>query len=327
MSKLSNAQNLARSKAVQAAATVANATLAPAASEKPRPFGPTHGIVVTMRDEMQRNELVLLRSRTPTVMLDPKLIRSSAWGNRHDDSFKTAEFQTLKLEIESAGGNVQAIKVRLRAGTPGEFEIVFGHRRHRACLELGLLVRAVIEPLSDAELFIQMDRENRNRKDLSPWEQGVMYSRALDEGLFPSIRKMADALGADQSNATKAVALARLPIQVVSAFASPLDIQQAWASKLWGAVKANPDAVLNRADALAKMAPKPSAANVLKELIGGGEVSNLTLVPESVSVKGKGGKVGKIGFNPEKKTFEISLSGLESGQMQAIEQAIRALIS
>jgi hypothetical protein len=58
-----------------------------------------------------------------------------------------------------------------------------------------------------------------------------------------------------------------------------------------------------------------------------GEVSNLTIRPEPISIKGKGGKAGKIGFNLEKKTIEITLSGMDAGQMKAVEQAIKALIS
>ena len=82
----------------------------------------------------------------------------------------------LKSEMESAGGNVQAIKVRPIPGTePQEYEIVFGHRRHRACLDLGLEVLATIESIDDKELFKEMDRENRQRADLRPYEQGLMY--------------------------------------------------------------------------------------------------------------------------------------------------------
>jgi len=259
--------------------------------------------------------------------LDAKLVHPSRWANRSEASFMTSDFESLKLEIDSAGGNVQAIKVRPWPGVPGEFEIVFGHRRHRACLELGLPVLAVIEELTDIDLFAQMDRENRQRADLRPFEQGVMYARALDEGLFSSLRKMAEALGVDVGNASKAITLARLPAQVLAAFSSPLDLQQAWSTNLSVALQKDPDVVLSRAAALAKMDPKPSAGLVFKELIGEGVVSNNTSVPEPVSVKGAGGRTGKICFNPKNKSFEISLVGLDTSQMKTVEKAIKALIS
>jgi len=262
-----------------------------------------------------------------TRLLDAKLIHPGRWANRNEASFKSSDFENLKLEVESAGGNVQAIKVRPWPGKPGEFEIVFGHRRHRACLELGLPVLAAIEELTDVELFTQMERENRQRADLRPFEQGVMYARALDEGLFPSLRKMSEALGVDVGNASKAVTLARLPELVLAAFTSPLDLQQAWSTNLSAALQKDPDAVLSRAVMLAKMAPKPPAGHVFKELIGEGVVSNNTLMPVPVSVKGEGGKTGKIVFNPKKGTFEISLSGLNASQIKAVEKAVKTLIS
>ena len=47
--------------------------------------------------------------------------------------------------------------------------------------------------VSDHELFSAMDRENRERADLSPYEQGTMYRRAVDEKLYPSNRRLAEA--------------------------------------------------------------------------------------------------------------------------------------
>jgi hypothetical protein len=63
-----------------------------------------------------------------------------------------------------------------------------------------------------------MERENRGRKNLSAWEQGCMYRKALDEGLYPSLRKLAEAVKVDVSLVSKSLALARLPESVVAAF-------------------------------------------------------------------------------------------------------------
>ena len=262
-----------------------------------------------------------------TRALDPRLVHPSKWANRSEQSFKSSDFENLKSEIESAGGNVQPIKVRPLSGARDDFEIVFGHRRHRACLELGLPVLALIEELNDVALFSQMDRENRQRADLRPFEQGVMYARALDEGLFPSLRKMSESLGVDVGNASKAISLARLPASVLSCFSSPLDLQQAWATDLSVALQKDPDIVLGRARKLSQMVEKQSAVNVFKELIGKGVVSNNTTNPEPLQIKGLGGRTGIIGFNSKRKTFEICLTGLDLTQMATIEASIRKLLA
>jgi ParB family chromosome partitioning protein len=133
--------------------------------------------------EVVRADLVAVNAEwegvLPSKKLDPKCVKPSKWANRHDKSFEGPEFAELKSEIESAGGNVQAIKVRpIPGSSPQEYEIVFGHRRHRACFELDIPVLATIESIDDKELFKEMDRENRLRADLRPYEQGLMYLRA-----------------------------------------------------------------------------------------------------------------------------------------------------
>ncbi len=204
-------------------------------------------------------------------LIDPSWVAPSRFANRHESNYAGPEYLALRAEIESAGGNVQPIKVR-RLAAPGAgpvgFEVVFGHRRHRACLELGLPVLAVVDNLDDRALFVEMDRENRVRKDLSAWEQGMMYRRALAQGLFPSNRKLAEAIGVDLSALGKALALADLPEAVVQAFRSPLALQFRWAKPLNEALRANPDAVLRRAADYAAQASACPAREVLEGLLG-----------------------------------------------------------
>jgi ParB family transcriptional regulator, chromosome partitioning protein len=205
-------------------------------------------------------------------LLDAQSIHPSKWANRHEASFDSPEFAELKAEIESAGGNVQPIRVRplarsLNGSTDPGYELIFGHRRHRACLELGIPVRAMIEDATDQELFEAMERENRGRKNLSAWEQGCMYRKALDEGLYPSLRKLAEAVKVDVSMVSKSVALARLPEAVVQAFPSPLDIQFRWAQPLSEALQKDPDGVLKRARVIRELGVKLPSVVVLDRLL------------------------------------------------------------
>lgn len=266
------------------------------------------------------------------MALETRLIRRSQWANRNPAEFLSPEFRALKEEIGNAGGNTQPIKVRriegVVDGQPELFEIVFGHRRFQACVEAGLRVNAVIvDHMTDIELFEAMERENRGRKNLSAWEQGMMYQDALKKGLYPSARKLEEALNLNHSDCTRALQLAKLPKTVVNAFATPLDLQVRWAKHLTDVMQKSPDIVLSRAATLSKMNPRPSASDVFKELVEGGVLDAKPTHPKSLTIKGEGGKSGKIEFNLKKKTFEISLAGLDQSKMKAVEAAIRALIS
>lgn len=229
-----------------------------------------------IHDTEQLKDRVRELERSPrSRRLDPSTIKPSKWINRHEDSFSTPEFDELKAEIRAAGGNVQPIKVRpiqqsdvAADKTLQSFEVIFGHRRHRACLELGISVLATVEDASDVSLFEQMERENRGRKNLSAWEQGTMYRKALDEGLYPSLRRLADSLNVDVSLVSKSLMLARLPDEVVAAFHSPLNIQFRWAAPLADAVEKNREATLATAKALASNRETLSAAEIFWKLVG-----------------------------------------------------------
>lgn len=203
--------------------------------------------------------------------IDASRIVPSRFANRHELSFTGPEFAELKEQIRAAGRNVQPIKVRRTgAGEVGQqtYEIVFGHRRHRACLDLGIPVSAVVEDLGDVELFAEMDRENRGRENLSAWEQGTMYKRALELGLFPSQRQLASAIGAQSGNVSTAIQLASLPDEVVAAFASPLDLQFRWGADLKAALDRDVDRVLERAREIKSIQPRLSSKETLARLVG-----------------------------------------------------------
>lgn len=242
--------------------------------------------------ELLRGRLAGFDGALPARRLDPRTVGVSAWANRHADSYQGDDFAALKLDIAAAGGNVQAIKVRpvpapitpsaanpvqgvgpsnphaADAGSPALlYEIVFGHRRHRACLDLGLPVLAVVEDLPEQQLFVEMERENRARKDLSAWEQGMMYARALDQGLYPSNRQLAAAIGRDLGDVGKALSLARLPLAVVQAFRSPLDLQYRWAKPLGDAQQRDPDGLVQRARALKPQAAQHTPRQVFESLL------------------------------------------------------------
>jgi ParB family transcriptional regulator, chromosome partitioning protein len=218
-----------------------------------------------------REKVEQLEGAHPVVRLNSREVRPSRFANRHAASFETQAFREFRDEIQSAGGNIEAIQVRRleKEEVDGaKYEIAFGHRRHRACLELELPVLAIVVQCSDIELFAAMDRENRGRQDLSPWEAGKHWQRALDMGLWKSQNEMAAHLGLDKSLISRARLLAGLPDEVVAAFPSPLDLVYRWADPLNVAIEKSRENVLRRALELAGEAPKLGAEEVFKALTG-----------------------------------------------------------
>ena len=281
------------------APAAAASALRPAAVGTPKTSPGTMMAFMTEQSEVHR-EVVRLRDQVSefegaeaTRRLDPKQIVASKWANRDESHFATEAFARLKQEIASAGGNVQPIKVRslvsMQTGMP-QWEIVYGHRRHRACLELGIPVLTLINrDMRDADLFVEMERENREREDPSAWEQGVMYMRALEMGLFPSAKQLAAAIDRDMGNISKAMALAKLPAEVVRAFGSPLNLQFRWATPLKEAHQRDPEGLLAAARDLSGTKPTATPAEVFSILTKPHSqgANSTALVPEWKDDKGR----------------------------------------
>jgi ParB family transcriptional regulator, chromosome partitioning protein len=270
---------------------------APEKSKQPGGTATAPGGMLAFRSQLQKHEetvrgletqLSQYQGSVRTVKLDADLIDVSKWANRHATSFESAAFEELKEEIAHAGGNVQPILVRPN-GT--RYEVVFGHRRLAACKHLGIPVLAMVMALSDEELFTLMDRENRHREDLSPLEQGVMWARAIDEGLFPSARQLASHVGVSPAFVSQCLAIARLPDFVAGLFRAPTEIQIRWAKALQQQLQADPEAVAARADQIKAIGRALPSVKVFEMLIGADTESTLKPSP----VKQGGRVIGKIG--------------------------------
>jgi len=202
------------------------------------------------------------------LRLRPDRIAPSEYANRQTFNWDGKVFQGFKQEIAAACGNIVPIMVRpARRGAEVNYELVYGHRRHRACLELGLSVLAVVEELDDQQLLVQMVKENGDRRDCSPYERGVQFRRAIGRGLFPSQRKLADAIGYDNSTVGKLIKLAELPDEVVRAFRSPAKIQVKWGAALERALEADRRGVLGRAAEIAASGKPTDAKQVFDKLV------------------------------------------------------------
>ncbi|WP_295551302.1 ParB/RepB/Spo0J family partition protein [uncultured Pseudacidovorax sp.] len=290
-------QQLGQPASVSAAAPTSSVPQAPDARPKTAPgsmavFMASQSAAVKEAEELKL-KLRAFDGAVPMKALDPKRIRASRWANRHANGLSDKAFEELKADIASSGTNVQPVCVRalaLGSDTSADYELVFGHRRHRACLELGIPVQAIIAEIDDKGLFEAMERENRARKNLSAWEQGMMYRRALDNGLYASQRKLAEAVGVDLSLISKSLALARLPDAVVEAFPSPLDVQFRWAQPLSEVLQRDPEGLVARAKALKASKVALNAKQVLDALLGQGDKALNRSTPGSERRLGKAGQ-------------------------------------
>ena len=173
--------------------------------------------------ELANEKLSEFNGALAARLIDTKLIDFSDFANRIESSFATEQFETLKQDIAVTGVNIQAIKVRPTA--EGRYEVVYGHRRTMACKALDLPVMAIVEDISDEQLWLQMQEENESRADLSAYEQAKHYQKAIKKGIYKNWSALADRLKKDKSALSRYNALADLPIALIKLFLDPNEIK------------------------------------------------------------------------------------------------------
>lgn len=122
--------------------------------------------------------------------------------------------QTALAELAESikvSGLIQPLVVR---EVDGEFELIAGERRWRACQLAGLEeVPVVVRELSDADAFAIALVENIQREDLNPLEEAMAYQRLLDEYGFTQ-KTVSEAVGKSRSAVANSVRLLNLPAGV-----------------------------------------------------------------------------------------------------------------
>jgi ParB/RepB/Spo0J family partition protein len=180
--------------------------------------------------------------------------------------------ETCRAEIESFlthGQQTPVLARPLRNDMNHQYEVVYGARRLFVACHLNMPLALELRELSDREAVIAMDIENRQRKELSPYERGRSYNLWLRNGLFASQEELARAINISASQVSRLSRLAHLPPVIVNAFSSPMDICEVWGRNLmdiWDDAEKKP-ALTTAARVIAKETVRRPAASVFKRLV------------------------------------------------------------
>lgn len=164
-------------------------------------------------------------------LVDPVRCRMWAGHNRDYAGLSEARCDDLIESLKAQGKQeVPALVRRVRDDPSCDFEVVCGARRHWSVSWLRSHnypdFRFLIEvrDLTDEEAFRLADLENRARADISDFERACDYLRALGQHYEGRQTVMADRINVTTSWLSRYLDLARLPTELVAAFASPHDL-------------------------------------------------------------------------------------------------------
>jgi ParB family chromosome partitioning protein len=185
-------------------------------------------------------------------------------------------------------------------------------------------VLAIIQAeLSDKDLVALREQENRSRADVSLYERGLLYQRALDEATFDSERKLAEELAVPRATLQRCLHAARLAPAVLRCFENPCMLQARGVDQLHSAYESDPDALLRRAEAIQAKGQRLSYTDTIKALLGQTDQE-----PNSVALEVKGRKLGTLSTSTSG-AMNVALlpKSIPSERREAFVRDLEALLS
>ncbi|HGT2643484.1 TPA: ParB/RepB/Spo0J family partition protein [Legionella pneumophila] len=99
-----------------------------------------------------------------------------------------------------------------------KYEVIFGRRRHIACIRLGipfLVIRKDIPNVQDA--IASQDAENKLRNDVSNYSNAMLYKRLLSDNVFKTEKELSEKLRISYSTFNELMAYSKIPEDIVGA--------------------------------------------------------------------------------------------------------------
>ncbi len=144
-------------------------------------IGAAHRAIGDIRAERDRLRAIVESGGGWIQELDPNIIDPSPYPDRLPDD-DLHDFTRFKRSIEEEGQKIP-IQVRRHPSQSDRYQVIYGHRRWRAALELGRPVRAIEVEISDLDLVLAQGIENASRQDLTWIERALFAARMDDAGI------------------------------------------------------------------------------------------------------------------------------------------------
>lgn len=202
------------------------------------PAPPKHGSRFLKRSTAIGERLAGEREEKVLHWVDPAICRMWDRHNREYSLLNEENCRDLIDGIRAQGQQEFPAIVRRLEGGDQAYEVICGARRHFAVSWLRAnnypQFRYLVEvrDLTDEEAFRLADIENRDRDDISDYERARDYAQAIELYYGGKQKAMAARLEVSEAWLSRYLALAKLPDEVIAAFASIRDLRESHARTL-----------------------------------------------------------------------------------------------
>jgi ParB family chromosome partitioning protein len=252
-------------------------------------------------------------------------LRCRIW-NLHPRLEENLTEESCRMEIESFEKHGQLIPVlgrRLRGNPDYDIELIYGARRLFVARHLGMPLKVELRDICDREGIIAMEAENRLRRDISPYERALSYSRWLREGHFRSQGEIANALQVSQAQVSRLLKLAKLPDAIVNAFATPADLCEAWGERLVNLL-ADPHVERQFMHLAREIAsgPRPPAEKIFAQFCAAAKASRSARSAERVVLGLQGEEMFRVRHQRGAVVIKVPLDRLSRDLLAQIERSL-----
>jgi ParB family chromosome partitioning protein len=265
------------------------------------------------------------------ILVDP--FRCRVW-HLHDRLEEHINEETCSAEIRSFMEHGQLVPVlgrRIANDNGYDIELIYGARRLFVARHINKRLLVELRDLSDRDAIIAMDIENRQRRDISPYERGLSYARWLRSGFFNSQEELARELRISASQISRLLKLARLPSVLVGAFGEPTEICEGWGIDLSDALE-DPDRrarILKTARALTMQSPRPPAREVYRQVLASSEHGGRkpkAASHDKIIKNSAGAPLFRVRQQRNTVALLFPIGKLSAGRLEEIERAIRDIL-
>ncbi len=156
--------------------------------------------------EFKENELVLI---------DPKECEPWEYANRSAD-----EMGDMVELVNSIKENTQLQPALIRSHPyPHDgikYQIIFGRRRHLACMQLSIPFLVIKkDSLSIQEAISCQDAENKFRNNVSNYSNAILYKKLINDNAFSSEKELAHKLRLSTSSLNELMAYTKIPSEII----------------------------------------------------------------------------------------------------------------
>jgi ParB family chromosome partitioning protein len=182
--------------------------------------------------EFNENELMLI---------DPSQCEPWKYANRLDTDMGNLE-ELAKSILDNK--QLQPALIRTHQNPHGniKYEVIFGRRRHAACLKLGLQFLVIKKDIPNIQEAISFqEAENRARKDVSNYSNAMLYKKLLEDRIFLDERELSEKLGMSLSKLYDIMAYSKIPEDIIQALPDIHKLSNNMAIKIVALIKSFPE--------------------------------------------------------------------------------------